>query len=513
MHTSDLDFSSFPRERSEIPCLSHLSLARAEAAVYFAFALRRRGWFPHQNTSPMDKVEAESRGITNISPECTGLLATLQVLVDQSVAYLPPPDLLVRPPFPLGPDGGVALEWISDERPVEQSFSRTTDASAVALWSSIVSEVGSSWASFRSCLSAGLLFLGPKDRLCFWPKQMNYLLQHIPVSYGSILDLFTHVVRLGIKLDIKSAFRAIGVTASDAVYLGAVLDSFWIGFDRLPFGLAVSPAIFTHTLAITLAKYRQSCPATMACLAQFVDDSALAALDDASLIRAATALIHAFMADGWWLSLAKTYLRPCTHLCYTGFIALFAEESLAVAESKAAKLTTLLRSIRLPSSLLFDDFGSSPPVATKPIPLESAMRSPGVSVFAVSSLEGLSLVSTLTRRAVVVHTEQFPPPSSDMILPRFVASDSSAELIFHAITQPVALRSSDPVIVAIPSGRIADVATLGSFPPSLPVIFLSCGEGPVARTPQPPSPFFTDIDVLPDHIAPPQRRPLPSVTT
>jgi hypothetical protein len=61
-------------------------------------------------------------------------------------------------------------------------------------------------------------------------------------------------------------------------------------------------------------------------------------------------LITALIADGWWIAMRKTFLRPALRLYYTGSIADFLQGTIGVERGKAAKLRRLLSTLVIPSA-------------------------------------------------------------------------------------------------------------------------------------------------------------------
>ena len=329
------------------------TLLRALAAVALARRLRRCGWYMHQHLTPVLRCEKESTPVEQpLPPEAAPIVERLQRIVD-GCCNNPAPNLNL--PFTPWPHDstGVRLQWASTVRPAERSFT-CTDAippdHAVVIWKSLVAELANDWAdSSRHGLSAGRVFVGPRDRLIFWPAELNALLARVTARYGNILDMFAIAAACGLKIDLKAAYRAIGISEEDALYHAAVVDSIWVVFRRLSFGMAQSPTIFVLLLDVTLDRYRASMPHTVAALSQFVDDSGLASVGVVPALLCAERLLLAFRADGWWLSAAKIFLLPAARLAYTGFIADFTRRLVVLRADKIAKAAAVLRSVRRPT--------------------------------------------------------------------------------------------------------------------------------------------------------------------
>ena len=286
-----------------------------------------------------------------LSDEAAGIAAEIQKLFDQRVAGCEQPTLSHTLPFPCDDTGGSRLPWSdSKERPTEKSFSNTDDSTRATIWKSVVEEVAAGWASFRSGRSAGRLFLGPKDRLIYWPFLVNKALSKLAVHYGRVSDLFTTLVTLGIKFDIKSAYRAIRVCEEDAQYLGAVLDGMNVVFERLPFGLSASPAYFTWTLMASIRRARGKDPeALQTTLSAWVDDIGSGGPTAVVLLGRARHLILSLMQEGWWLSSSKSFFLPVLKLYYTGVIVDFGNQATSLALGKLSKLRDHFLRMKVPT--------------------------------------------------------------------------------------------------------------------------------------------------------------------
>lgn len=517
--------------------VSEESARNAIASVGLAYHLREIGWIKHQHRESVSRFEAAS--IPFIGPldeESARSLARCQELVDSQCLVRPPDLNLPYTPWDTGPSGGLRLKYADpDVRPSEYSPTRTHELEpdkAAVLWQTIVEELAAGWATTaRHVQSAGRVFLGPKNRFIFWPKELNRLLARVTVSYGRVVDLLSVLALYGVKLDIKSAYRALRIDPDDVPFHGAIVDAVHVCFERLSFGMGQSPVMFTCALAVTIDAYRDSMPATRAALAQFVDDSGLGGTSIGITIHAAEQLLRALKADGWWLAAAKTYLWPTSTLSYTGFLVDFAARSVCVDPAKAAKVIDLLREIQRPTdAALAADAAAAAAAAAAPglapAPLDPhhdvsqhrsqmmtrALQRPGFTTLAI----GHPIDSDFGQRHVnarivrgpmplapldnvsVVGSHEYTCPSA---LPRAIASASDAA----ANDQPPSV-----VIAILPPGRHPEVirAITADIHPSVPVV--ACAPDPAATaTPT----LWCDPSLrLPSHVGHPQRRPLPATS-
>ena len=331
-----------------------MTLRRALACVSLARRLARVGWHQHQHAEMVVRTEKGSEPVPQpLDPECATVAARLQATINELHAT-PPPALRLpsAPAWPTDPDGSVRLQWLSDERPAERSLTDTSTLpveDGATIWRNVVAELASQWAdSTTPGRSAGRVFVGPKDRMIFWPRALNALLRHLTTSHGRIWDLFAILAKCGIKIDLKSAYRSVTICAEDAVYHAALVDGVWIIFRRLSFGMAQSPAAFEALLDVTIRRYRGCIPATLAALSQYVDDSGVSAVTPLQALLAGERLVQALRDDGWWLSIAKAFLLPAARLLFTGFIADFPGRRVYLHRPKIEKAMAVMRRVTRP---------------------------------------------------------------------------------------------------------------------------------------------------------------------
>lgn len=349
----DADGVPVAADREEVRRTPATSLRTTLAALVLARRMKREGWYPHQHREVVIRTEKGSSVpiAQPLSPEARAIATRIQEQLDDLAER--PMSVLTIPesPWTLDDRGGVRLRWKTPQRPDERSYTRTDSMSpddAETVLRTIVAEVAADWATVDAPgLSAGRIFIGPKSRMIFWPRMMNELLQDAPSLPGSIFDLFSVVATCGVKMDLKSAYRAVRLAAADAPYHAACLNGVWITFERLSFGMSQSPAAFTDLLSVTLRRHRSSMPALSA-LAQFVDDSGVSGKGPVECLLAAEALIRAFRSDGWWLSVAKSFLMPASRLAYTGFVADFPKRAVALDPAKLRKALDVLTTVQRP---------------------------------------------------------------------------------------------------------------------------------------------------------------------
>ena len=328
---------------------------RAILSARLGICLVNNGWRDHQHGADVRRVEEGSTPVDEIDADTESAISRIQTLLDAMVGQ-PMPDVSIPYiPWPHDQQRRLHLQWATDDRPAERSYTSTADMPfdrAATLWRHVVKEIASQFASCDAPgKSAGRIFLGPKDRMIYWPRLLNQMLLHIPSNVGKIFDLFTIAASAGVKIDVKSAYRALELAPADAAYHAAIVDGLWVTFNRLSFGMAQSPAAFVTCFAVTVERLRRSLPATEAALAQYVDDSGMSGTTPLKSVLAAEQLIRALLRDGWWISIAKTFAMPASQMIYTGFIADFASRprSIRIAPQKAAKVLAWMEKIKRPT--------------------------------------------------------------------------------------------------------------------------------------------------------------------
>ena len=478
------------------------ALSLANLAIRLGYALAHAGWFPHQHHANVATAEEGSLPFHGpLDPDTAQALARCQALVDELVETPPPrptPDFV---PWPRNSDGTYRLIWSSHHRPAESSFTTTSSmlpTKRLVIWKTIVTEIASSWAcADRRGRSSGRVFLGPKDRFLFWPKELNLALDHRPATFGRLIDLFSTLAIAGVKVDIKSAYRAIELGAEDASYHAAVVDGYWLTFLRLSFGMAQSPVIFSTALATTIGRFQGSLPATAAALTQWVDDSGLAGCTLAATVLAAEGLLTAFRRDGWWAATKKCFLWPATRLLYTGFILDFPGRSVLVNPAKAAKCRALLSSIRRPTdsaiavadpshatnadpALTPDPDHHLDPSAHRCSLLTSLCSRPGIHVACLGPLVPTDAPPRPLRLLRNVAVERPPPPFT-------VTADTPFNSLTQAVTElprcaAAAAAAGQPLLVVTGTAD-ASPLTSAAVPTGASVVVVTAPPAPTDSTP------------------------------
>lgn len=473
----------------------------AIATYRFSRALARSKWFVHQHPTDTIRVEQGSTPV-HISQITNSQHIRLRALSDKlntATAYLPQPSLkLERYPFSRSASG-IHLPFPRDQVPPREMT--LTSSVTPVLWKQVLAEIAAGWASIRPGLAAGLLFLGPKDRLCFWPKLLNDFMTPIPVAYGSIRDLFLVLAVCGVKIDLKSAFRSITIDIDDARFFAALANGMWIVFDRAPFGGAPCPAWFVHHLAATLDKYRGSLPNVGSALAAFVDDLGVSALSIDAVITSADRLITVLLDDGWWLSLSKAFLFPAVKLVYTGILADFTTGSISITPEKSQKFLDLLMSITIPDagSLLDPTSGRYPNSARA---IRNLASSPGLYFLDPADSH---LIHSLDR---VTEWVMFNDPT---FIPKASWADKSIRTISSTSELAGLILDANPRIMVLALWATFAVIwdLLASIPPDSSRILAVFAFTDTSLTSSSTFEWFDPIDNIPDRFRGPWRKPLP----
>ena len=324
-------------------------------SLRLARQLHAKGWRLHQHPADVFRCRDESTAVPGVldDPECKAVAARIQALVD-SGCFNDPPELdLPHNPWPCtdGATNGMKFQFVDDRRPAEYSpTDLDNEHTARIIWRTVIAEMATGWATCdQEGLSFGRLFLGPRDRMLFWTKELNKLLLHLRVSYGRVMDLFAIAATCGLNLDLKSAYRGLMLDPLHARYHAGIIDGAVVLFLRASFGCAQSPVAFVTFLDVTLRRYRSEMHETLAALYQFMDDSNLSGTTPLSAMLACEALVKALVRDKWWISSVKTFVLPAAPLYATGIIIHFADGgSLAIHKEKCEKALALLIEVTRP---------------------------------------------------------------------------------------------------------------------------------------------------------------------
>ena len=489
VHRGAVDIAKDPLE---IPLVGARAAADADLAVRLGYALREVQWYPHQHGQSIARFEPASTPVHGpLDADTNAALARCQSIAD-SIANAPPPRPDARNlDWPRGPDGvSVKLRWAGTERPAEQSATRTElldPDKRATIWRAIVTEIASSWARADAVgKSSGRVFLGPKNRFLFWPRALNSLLDHVPASMGRILDLFDCLAANGVKLDVKSAYRMLGLDEEDALYHAAVIDTVWIVFNRLSFGMAQSPIIFSSAIALTIDRFRASMPAVHSTMSSWVDDVALGGTSTAVTVRNAERLLEAFRTDQWWASIAKCWLWPCRRLAYIGFLVDFDDRSVRIDPAKAAKAMSFLRTVVRPTDAAI---AAATPPAPAPNPASSeplyrrdavarAMRAPGAHTLAIGPLESSDVAGPVT--VDYVHGPADPPlPSSFVTGNEYVYTSAAQARSLLGNVIATAHDAGRSIVLSAPSATAAAEICSHLVAPPVGIVVVVPAQSPV----------------------------------
>lgn len=499
-------------------------------SLRLARQLREHGWRLHQHSADVFRCRDESVEVPGVrdDPECRAVAMRIQAIVD-SMCYNDPPELdLPHNPWPCtsGATNGMRFQFVDQRRPSEYSPTDLNDErSARVIWRTVVAEMATGWATCdQEGLSFGRLFLGPRDRMLFWTKELNTLLLHLRVSYGRVLDLFAIAVTCGLNLDLKSAYRGLRLDLQHARYHAAIIDGAVVLFLRASFGCSQSPVAFVTFLDVTLRRYRSEMHATLAALYQFMDDSNVGGITPLQALLACESLVIALARDKWWISSVKTFVLPAAPLYATGIMVHFANGgSLAIHREKCEKALELLREVTRPrDDAIAAAYPRDPSTATCPVDLRRYLDQPRIVC-----LEALPIGSdgALIGRPFFVVADGSVDASLLCGLPTPAATVHAADLVSAvaaALTRwrPVdRLRSAayadtlaPAVVVACPSSaRAQDFAA--SIPTSIIASHPTAVLFPTNADAAPPSVapmWFDPADRIPDRIILSNRQPLPT---
>lgn len=482
---------------------------RARLAATLAHHLSIRGWRIHTHTTDIWRARPESTPLPGIrdDPECIAVVQRIQALLDATCERAPPDLKVIPTDWPTDDQGRIRWQWKDHRRPAEFSPTYThNDERGATMWRTIVTELASNWARCDvDALSIGLAFLGPRDRFVFWPRELNELLMYVRCAYGRVHDLFLVAAICGVNLDLKAAYRRVGINPDDAAYHAAAVDGLIVTFLQLSFGSAQSPAAFCAFLDATLRRFRQSMPNLVAALYQFVDDSNLSATRPLKCLETTERLVIALVTDGWWLSPPKTYALPSDPLYATGVSAHLAARSVSIHESKCRKALELLSAVTRP----LDDAIQQAADSRDPIlDLSLFLDQPRVSCIAVLPVGPGGLRCGVAY--VHVKLETTPPELAVGIATPALRRSTPATRVHEDIMTAL---DSDPrpraTIVTCPSAAIAYDIAAGLPDATRPTAICLAYPRSEIPTRLPPATWFDPIDLIPADVQLRRRRPLP----
>ena len=317
-------------------------------AVQFAMDLRSNTrYWRHQELSSIDRTEDDSIPAPIPPHEQSSFDDTMQQtqsFFNFVAAQPPPPTPSVRPKgFTCDDSGAVMLRWrtyppmseVCRPSSIRRTFS--TNNNQLLLWRATVLEVAAGWLApmhLNDIAAAGYIFIGPKDRFLYDPREVNSFLDDVPLSYPRASDfLHNSSTFCAVKGDIKGAFRHVRVAKCDQQYLGVVLDNFAFTYTVLPFGLSQSPVIFARSLQHT---FDSILPSLRPCLPViYVDDAGVPGPSPLIALRAGATLARGLYNAGWNLAVSKWYMRPAQQFVFVGLIVDFINKQVRIREAKA----------------------------------------------------------------------------------------------------------------------------------------------------------------------------------
>ena len=217
------------------------------AAAALELGLRLRGdgsWHRHQAPADVTSYEKGSE------PHPDAFLPEVEMVLEEAQSFMNRVASDPPPPFTINSadlkftveDNSVRLRWkthppmASVERPSEIIHNFTNERNELLIWSAVVTEIASGWVrpcDFNFIKSAGVAFLGPKDRFLFHPRETNDMLEDVEIHYPRPSDLLAPTrAACAIKGDLKGAFRHVNVHSDDQPYLGMIrlMESPWSGW-------------------------------------------------------------------------------------------------------------------------------------------------------------------------------------------------------------------------------------------------------------------------------------------
>ena len=193
---------------------------------------------------------------------------------------------------------------------------------------------------------ASVIFLphGVKPRVCVDLRPVNLCMRDSSVRYPAARDLASSRKAWFVKLDLKAAFKSVGLPSCVDRLMGFVVGGVSFVYTRLPFGWSWSPEVFSAALRIVLDPVRAQFPDAI--IIAYVDDIAVGHDDPALCVRVATAVMTALRASSFRVSVDKTFLRPVRVLRFLGMLVRGgASPGVAVSPSIVLKCWLALRRV------------------------------------------------------------------------------------------------------------------------------------------------------------------------
>ena len=278
----------------------------------------RRGFHAHLACVNIDRAEEFSSEPAPDSPPLRDALRDAQLEADTHAASPPAPPINPSPTSFSSSNILDDLGKLSRGRPTDDTA--WSDAECCAVLKLIAEDIVCGALVAEDPLRPCVIFLprGVKPRVCIDLRPINMCMRASSVRYPAARDLAAARKTWHVKLDLKAAFKSVGLPSCVHRLLGFVVGGLSFTYTRLPFGWSWSPEIFSATLLSTLEALRVSLPDCA--IVAYVDDICIAHNDAAACVRAATEVMRVLRTAGFRVSVDKTFLRPVRVVRFLGML-------------------------------------------------------------------------------------------------------------------------------------------------------------------------------------------------
>ena len=234
-------------------CIVSLVVHTCRAAALMGF----RG---HTARVRVDRVEEHSSDVAPSSSSLSDALREAQAEADIHADMPPGPTIDPPPRF----DAAAILPPDFSPPPSGRATDDASwsDAEVRAVLKLLADDIVCGAVTSATPTRSSIIFMpaGVKPRVCIDLRPVNACLRPSSVRYPAARDLAAARKKWHVKLDLKAAFKSVGVPSCVENLLGFCVGGMSFVYTRLPFGWTWSPEIFTATLHAILEPLRVSLP-------------------------------------------------------------------------------------------------------------------------------------------------------------------------------------------------------------------------------------------------------------
>jgi len=316
---------------------------------------RSLGFRPHQTPSPVDKVEDGSLLPAPDSPALARALSEAQAELDRHTtasSHPVTPDPTRFNTSTIVRDAAALERASSTSPPTRDCTDLLSPDDFIAVLGGVAADLVTGSLRVivdgeRAILSHPfVVWQNGKPRVCVNFRPVNEHMTHTTTSLPRARDLALARRRWLVKLDLKSAFRRVGVPSGLSRILTFSFGGVRFQYTTLPFGWSFSPEIFADTLSPAIARAVEAI-GPHASVVVYVDDIAIAARSPEEAVEAATILMRVLREEGFVVSSSKTFLRPVEVLRFLGLLVRAGDRpAVGIAPSTVAKARKAAAQVR-----------------------------------------------------------------------------------------------------------------------------------------------------------------------